>query len=111
MSHSVLGESERVEGMAEVVSNSAKRTPDTRHKPKVVIIGAGIAGISAAEYLYRNGYTDVTVLEATNRTGGRIWTVSGKKSIHVQQCIHLAKISTTVGKLGLLFVLAHVFKV
>lgn len=27
-------------------------------------------------WLYRNGYTDVTVLEATNRTGGRIWTVS-----------------------------------
>jgi len=43
-------------------------------KTKILIIGAGIAGISAAEYLTRNGFTEFKILEATDRTGGRIWT-------------------------------------
>lgn len=41
---------------------------------KVAIIGAGIAGISAAEKLTSHGFTDFRILEATDRTGGRIWT-------------------------------------
>ena len=41
----------------------------------VLIIGAGIAGIAAAEYLTRNGFTDFKILEATDRVGGRIWTL------------------------------------
>ncbi|HHW86783.1 MAG TPA: FAD-dependent oxidoreductase, partial [Chloroflexi bacterium] len=40
----------------------------------VLVIGAGIAGLSAARELQRLGYT-VTVLEARNRIGGRVWTV------------------------------------
>ncbi|XP_050397042.1 spermine oxidase [Patella vulgata] len=45
------------------------------NKPKVIIIGAGIAGIAAGEYLARKGLTDFKILEASNRTGGRIWSV------------------------------------
>ncbi|BES96857.1 Flavin containing amine oxidoreductase [Nesidiocoris tenuis] len=41
-------------------------------KPCVVIVGAGIAGLSAAQRLISCGITDVTVLEATDRPGGRI---------------------------------------
>ena len=41
---------------------------------KIVIIGAGISGISAAKILFENGMKDVTILEATNRVGGRIHT-------------------------------------
>jgi monoamine oxidase len=39
--------------------------------PRVVIIGAGLAGLAAAHELARGG-ADVTVLEARNRVGGRV---------------------------------------
>ena len=42
----------------------------------VVVLGAGIAGLVAAYELRKAGY-DVTVLEARNRVGGRVWTVRG----------------------------------
>ena len=41
---------------------------------KVAIIGAGIAGIGAAERLFRYGITAIVVLEALDRVGGRIHT-------------------------------------
>ena len=43
-------------------------------KPKVVIIGAGIAGLSAASKLLKSGQVEVCVLEASERVGGRIHT-------------------------------------
>jgi monoamine oxidase len=46
----------------------------TRHGTKVVILGAGIAGLSAAYELGKAGY-DCTVLEVRDRVGGRNWTV------------------------------------
>ncbi|XP_040294360.1 peroxisomal N(1)-acetyl-spermine/spermidine oxidase-like [Bufo bufo] len=42
--------------------------------PVVVIIGAGISGIAAAEKLHKHGFQNIKVLEATGRTGGRIRT-------------------------------------
>ena len=44
---------------------------------KVVIVGAGIAGVSAARILQLNGFTDVHVLESLDRVGGRIYTIKG----------------------------------
>lgn len=41
---------------------------------KVIVIGAGLSGLSAANALLQSG-VDVTVLEARNRIGGRVWTV------------------------------------
>lgn len=41
----------------------------------ILIVGAGIAGISALSKLLENGYNNVTLLEASNRIGGRIHTV------------------------------------
>ncbi|XP_062578353.1 spermine oxidase-like [Saccostrea cucullata] len=43
----------------------------------VVIVGGGIAGISAARHLIKNGIRQVKILEAMNRLGGRIHTVNG----------------------------------
>ncbi len=40
---------------------------------KVIVVGAGVAGLAAAEALIRRG-AEVTVLEARNRTGGRAVT-------------------------------------
>lgn len=41
---------------------------------KVVVVGAGLAGLSAAWELVQSGH-DVTVLEASHRAGGRVWTL------------------------------------
>jgi phytoene dehydrogenase-like protein len=40
---------------------------------EVLVIGAGIAGLTAARDLAIDGY-DVAILEARERIGGRIWT-------------------------------------
>lgn len=42
----------------------------------VVVVGAGIAGLTTAYELERSGY-DVTVVEAAARLGGRNWTIRG----------------------------------
>lgn len=46
-----------------------------RKDAKIVVVGAGLSGVSAASKLVENGYTNVIILEAGNRMGGRIDTV------------------------------------
>lgn len=49
-------------------------TPVTANDaPSILIIGAGLAGLAAAQSLMKQGYT-VRVLEARDRLGGRTWT-------------------------------------
>jgi monoamine oxidase len=43
-------------------------------QPRVAVVGAGLAGLSAAYELHRRGW-DVVVLEASGRVGGRVKTV------------------------------------
>ncbi|XP_039435651.1 spermine oxidase-like isoform X2 [Culex pipiens pallens] len=42
---------------------------------KIILIGAGSAGIAAASRLYTKGFQNLEILEATNRIGGRINTI------------------------------------
>jgi len=42
-----------------------------KNNKKVIVVGAGISGLSAASYLAKYGY-NVTILEKNNYTGGRI---------------------------------------
>jgi monoamine oxidase len=44
--------------------------------PRVVVVGAGLAGLSAAYRLRQAGY-QATVYEASDRVGGRCWTLRG----------------------------------
>ncbi|MFQ3660281.1 MAG: FAD-dependent oxidoreductase [Anaerolineae bacterium] len=46
-------------------------------EPKIVIVGAGLAGLACAYYLTQAGYTP-TVYEARDRVGGRVHSISGE---------------------------------
>lgn len=48
------------------------------HKADVIVLGAGLSGLSAAKVLHEKGI-DVVVLEARDRVGGRTFTVRNKK--------------------------------
>ncbi|XP_037719123.1 spermine oxidase [Drosophila subpulchrella] len=47
-----------------------------RASSRIMIVGAGASGIAAATRLLQNNFGDVQILEAENRIGGRINTIS-----------------------------------
>ena len=55
---------------ASIANQSLNSSED---KQQIIVIGAGIAGITAAKKLHALGY-QVIVLEGRDRIGGRIWT-------------------------------------
>ncbi|XP_057662975.1 peroxisomal N(1)-acetyl-spermine/spermidine oxidase [Diorhabda carinulata] len=52
--------------------NGAQESDNNVCTCKVIIIGAGMAGLSAAYHLAKNNFTDFKILEARKRIGGRI---------------------------------------
>jgi monoamine oxidase len=56
------------------ISSSPGMLSGNRPSKKVIVIGAGLAGLVAAYELNRAGH-DVTILEARNRIGGRVFTI------------------------------------
>lgn len=41
---------------------------------RIAVIGAGAAGIASATKLIEHGFSNVTIIEAEKRTGGRLYT-------------------------------------
>lgn len=56
-------------------SEKSQRFIAKSSKKRVVVIGAGLSGLSAAQELCKQGH-EVVVIEARDRIGGRIWTSS-----------------------------------
>ena len=52
----------------------ARPSPGQGTRRRVVVLGAGLAGLSASYNLVRGGF-EVVVLEAQDRPGGRVQTV------------------------------------
>jgi cation diffusion facilitator CzcD-associated flavoprotein CzcO len=50
----------------------ASLAPRARHRPRVIVVGAGFGGLAAAHELSRDGLADVTVLEKADDVGG-VW--------------------------------------
>ena len=57
-------------------------------KVEVLVLGAGMAGISAARTLEVNGITDFLVLEATDHVGGRMREYDGPKKLSLEMGAH-----------------------
>ena len=55
-------------------ASAAEVSADVGRGRKVLVLGAGIAGLATAYRLERAGF-EVTVLEARDRVGGRNWTI------------------------------------
>ena len=53
--------------------NAATAAPPLPQGRRVIVIGAGMAGLAAARKLLASGLS-VTILEARDRIGGRVWT-------------------------------------
>lgn len=67
-------------------ASSARAAPqlpaDLGGGQRVLVLGAGIAGMTAAYELERAGFR-VTVLEARARVGGRVWTLRGGDKVEM----------------------------
>ena len=56
-------------------ANKTAEGSKAHDRKRVVVVGAGISGVSAARHLVRHGGFDVVVLEGRqDRYGGRIWS-------------------------------------
>jgi protoporphyrinogen oxidase len=80
-------------------------TPTSQsRKRKILVVGAGISGLSSAYYASRKGH-DVAVLEASDRVGGRMisWCVDGDRVDAGAQFFHsnFRNIKQLIAELGL----------
>lgn len=47
-----------------------------RRQAQVVVVGAGLAGLATAQRLHKAGIEDIIILDALDRVGGRVHTIS-----------------------------------
>jgi monoamine oxidase len=66
-------------GAGLIVAGALSRVPTARAAtdPRIVVVGAGLAGLTCAYRLKQSGYT-AAVYEASDRLGGRCWTLRGE---------------------------------
>src|SRR5580700_12290501 len=72
-------------GLVPVAASAASKphlSADVGKGARVLVLGAGIAGLVAAYELGKAGF-QCTVLEARERPGGRVWTVRGGDAVEV----------------------------
>lgn len=62
-----------------VTMAAAEENSSTNNSFKVIIIGAGMAGLSAANHLAKHNCLDFKILEARTRIGGRIVAINTGK--------------------------------
>jgi monoamine oxidase len=77
--------------------------------PRVVVVGAGFAGLAAADAL-REGGSEVTVLEARDRVGGRVWSVPFAGGVVERGAEFILPQNTTIESLARRFNLSLVRK-
>ena len=51
---------------------------------RVAIVGAGVAGLTAAGVLQQAGVEHISIFEARDRVGGRMFTVRNEFSVDVE---------------------------
>lgn len=68
-----------------IVASSSLESFLIQRRAKVIIIGAGFAGLAAANYLYKKKI-DFVILEARNRIGGRVFshTIDEKENLVIE---------------------------
>jgi spermine oxidase len=54
---------------------NCKAASSNKNDPRIVIVGGGLAGVTALAELLENGYGNVVLLEAQRRIGGRVKTI------------------------------------
>ena len=59
--------------IAGLLASTSIAPPSAASAKRIVVVGAGIAGLTAAQTLRQQGHS-VTVVEARDRLGGRLWT-------------------------------------
>lgn len=71
---------------------------NVKHKDKIGIIGAGISGVTAAYQLAQKGYTHITLLEKSDRVGGKCHSIEYKgKTYEMGTLIGLPTYKHTIG--------------
>ncbi len=56
---------------------------DTDRPEQIIVVGAGLAGLAAARTLHEHDCCEVTVLEAQDRVGGRVYTIETPVTGHI----------------------------
>uniref|UniRef100_A0A8C4TBE7 Interleukin 4 induced 1 n=1 Tax=Erpetoichthys calabaricus TaxID=27687 RepID=A0A8C4TBE7_ERPCA len=63
----------------ELLEIARKGLPKTSKPKKIIIVGGGIAGLTAAQLLEEAGH-EITIFEASDRIGGRVYTYREKNN-------------------------------
>ncbi|XP_076458889.1 spermine oxidase-like isoform X2 [Babylonia areolata] len=80
-----------------------KRMEKDRGSVRVVVVGAGVSGLSTAHHLLEAGFSNVTLLEGSNRVGGRVRSVEVSEGVVVElgaTCIHGASADNPIFSLA-----------